>query len=442
MSNVISYVVESEDQLPRHLKDRSPYRKGRTDMMLRAKRDEAIAEDGRVLMAGAIEFQTQITPNQLADVCDPAELYNRDLIQTSRFRSVYDPEIQRGEKEGRGGTRVEFLKEKQVEEMMEDIRQNRFDCPPLMWNLRAGETLWAYVESTRELLIFQGVATRPDTNHRHHAIIRLHNHYRRWMAETDSEVMEEYNPQRPYSLLIYTDDFEGEARKFFVLNTKGWDVPASKAHYIISRTSTPHAHAKLARELMEECGTLTAKNVELVQSVLSKNSAKMVLFYTLVRGLEAAFPAVPSEAADYEALKAYLIEYVAELGRVRPREIGLLSLQNRQLVRTNTLADQAIMWIAYLRLAAWLRENAGESWRTALAKLGDEFTYQPEGRPPYVGDLMSRQNPLWRDRGILSLTDKGALRVISNRNAQEQVFLVLRDCVETGLADRAEPIAA
>ena len=47
-----------------------------------------------------------------------------------------------------------------------------------------------YVEETRDLLIYEGVATRPDTNHRYHAIIRMHKTYRKWVRETGDETME------------------------------------------------------------------------------------------------------------------------------------------------------------------------------------------------------------------------------------------------------------
>ena len=127
-------------------------------------------------MAGAIEFQTQITPSLLTDLCDPDEIFNPDMQSTHRFRSVYDPNIQRVIKDTKSGPR-EFLRKSQIEEMKKDIYENRFECPQLMWNIRAGETSWVYMTTTKELRIYEGVATRPDTNHRHHAIVGMHRQY-------------------------------------------------------------------------------------------------------------------------------------------------------------------------------------------------------------------------------------------------------------------------
>src|SRR5690242_12867221 len=99
---------------------------------------------------------------------------------------------------------------------------------------------------------------------------------------------------------------------------------------------------------MDECGVLGTKNVEIVQGSLSKNSAKVVLFYTLVRSIEAAVPALPDDDSEqWSDLRRYLIDFVAELGKVRPNEIALLSVQRRQEVRMRSVADQGIFWISY-----------------------------------------------------------------------------------------------
>ncbi len=415
------YVVSSEAAIPAHLKDRTPYRFSDTRISYRIDRQKALDTDGRVMEAGAVEFRAAITPGQLAVLCEPTELWADELSEAERFRSVYDPEIQRGEKD-KGTKRVPVLNEKNIESMIDDIRKNEFECPELMWNLRYGLVSWVYVEDKRELLIFEGVATRPDTNHRHHAIVRMHKTYRKWVRETQDEKMEKYNPKREYALAIYTDSFEGEAHKFFVLNSKGWKVAQGKAHYVASMMNDPHAHAKLARDLMKASGVLGEGNVEIVGTTLSKNSAKMVLFYTLVRGLQSAFAYVPTEQDEYNNLLQYLSAFIAELHRVRPAEIALLSVERRQHVRSQSIADQAIAWIAYFHLAAQLRDDP--SWKNKLDTLA-----KPYKNGKYQGDLFARKNPLWQARGILAPDAKGNLRVISNRNAQQQLITTLMGIV-------------
>lgn len=421
-----SFVVCSENDLPRHLALRQPFSLGNTEMILHHPLEEVVADDGRVIMAGAIEFQTQVHAGLLTDVCDPSELYKPDLRGTHRFRCVYDPEIQRGVKETRAGPK-EFLREREIESMMRDIEAGGFECPQLMWNLRAGETIWIYVRDPKQLRIYQGVATRPDTNHRHHAIIRFHRRYLRWVAETLSEKMGNYNPRRAYGLVIYTDDFQGEARRFCVYNFLGWRTAATTARYIESKTRSPHLHSRLARELMEKSGVLGHINVEILSNQLSKNSAKMVTFGTLVDSLRFAFPDLAEES--YPDVLEYLVEFIAELSRIRPNEIARLSVSERQRVREASLADQAIIWHAYIRLAAWLRDHKVDDWRSRLQVLAIPYSYVSNGQRQTC-DIFSRNNPLWRVVGVVSPGKKGVPRVLNNRSSRQVAFERLRHWVE------------
>jgi hypothetical protein len=377
-------------------------------------------------MAGAIEFQTSITPGVLSDICDPEELY-RPSMRDSLFRVVYDPDIQRGIKESKGGPK-EFLRPSEIESMMTHIMENQFECPQLTWNLRAGETVWVYVRSTRELRIYQGVATRPDTNHRHHAIILTHRKYRGWMEQTGSATMGTYNPDRIYGLVIYTDAFQGEAHRFFVYNFLGWRVPTSTAHFIESKTSEPHIHSRLARVLMERSTMLGSSNIEILSNHLSRNSAKMLTFGTLVEALKASFPNVVEDS--YEDTVEFLLEYLDTLGALRPRELALLSVAQRQTVRNASVVDQAVLWHGYIRLAAWIRDNQVTDWKDRLEVLNRPCDVE-NGREVGTMDLFSRDNPRWVAAGVIAAGKKGP-RVVNNRQARQGAFELLRDLVKEG----------
>ncbi len=407
-----SFVVASESLIPRHLTQRQPFVLGNAEIIFRHPQEEVLAKsEGRVLMAGAIEFQTQIAPGILTDVCDPNEIYKPEMCATHRFRCVYDPEIQRGVKETKTGSK-EFLREEQIKSMVEDIEANRFECPQLMWNLRAADTVWVYVQDKKELRIFQGVATRPDTNHRHHAIIRFHRQYLKWMAETQSDKMGTYNPNRAYGLVLYSDDFKGEAHRFYVYNFLGWRVSTTTAHYIESKTQSPHIHSRLARELMERSGVLGTANVEILSNQLSKNSAKMVTFGTLVEALRVAFPDLLEES--YGEVLEYLVEFFGELSRVRPKEIMLLSVVQRRKVRDSGMADQAVVWHGYIRLAATLYGQ--KPWKLALQALAEP-------------NLFDRGNSVWGERGMLVPGKSGVPRVVNNRQSRQAAFEILKERV-------------
>ncbi len=417
------YIVDSATEIPLHLQGRRPEIFPNTSIAFRQPEHETLGEGGRVEMPNAIEMRTFITPGSLSALCEPSELWAPELAEVTRFRTVYDPQIQRGEKATKSGTKTPILKEENVASMMDDIMTGDFECPELMWNLRFGETTWVYLRDARELRIYEGVATRPDTNHRHHAIIRAHKQFTKWQRETGSSEMERYNPARTYALAIYADDFAGEAHKFFVLNSKGQKVAPGKAHFVSAMTNNPHIHARLAHDLMSRSGIVGPQNVEIVQTTLSKNSTKMVLFYTLVRGLTEAFPAPPApNTPEYLELLQYLVDFVAALSVARPDAIGLLSLEQRQRIRAATIADQAIGWIAYFKLAAELRRATRSL--DALNVLGVPYT---DG--DFTGDYLARDNPLWQAKGVLVPDGKGGYRVVSNRGSQTNLTAALSERV-------------
>jgi hypothetical protein len=334
---------------------------------------------------------------------------------------VFDPEISRGETETKKG-KAQVLNEKTKEGFKEDLRNNVLRMPNLEWNLRYPLVLWVYVVEERKLLVYEGVATRPDSNHRHWAIDEVHQEYKEWLYQTGDKKFREYNPEAQYGLTIRTADRAEEATDFSKWNTQGTKATPSKAYHVSAMGIDPNPHAKLASQLMRMHGILGDKNVELSSTSLSKNSAKLVLFYTLVRGLNLAFPTIPTEQEAYDDLRGYLLDFLTELNGVRPEEIALLSLERRQQVREESIADQAITWIAYFGLAAALRSVKG--WKSKLDALR-----QPVSIDEYTGDLFSRKNPLWVKKGILIQNQEGKFRVVANRASQQEMIKALKDIV-------------
>jgi hypothetical protein len=427
-----SYVVKDEEELPPALqKMKAAFALKDVDAVLDRPIKEICGSDGRVIMAGAIEFVGKITPDELTDYCDPNELYSPDMATTRRFRTVYDPEIQRGVKEAKSGPK-EFLRESQIASMMEDIETKQFNCPSLNWNLRSGKTSWAYLTDSRELRVYQGVATRPDSNHRHHAIVRFHLKYRDWVTKTQSLDFNGYQPERHYAITIYTDDFEGEAHRFFVYNFKGWKVSPSTAHFIESKTHNPMIHSKLARVLMEKSAVLGNGNVELLSNTISKNSVKMLTFGTLTEALRTAFPGVTE--TDFDEVVDFLMAFLEKLKSVRPLEINTLSLAQRQKARREMFTDQATMFHAFFRVAAWLRDNHSSDWEECLERLNAKITVElvdsAGQRSEWKGDVFDRMSPLWLAHGVAQLSKKGEVRVSNTRQTRQAAYDVIKEVVE------------
>jgi len=412
-----TYVILSIDQLPLALKERShPHVIDDVHILFTEDRNKVIGPDGEVLQSGVIEFSTKITAPELVKVCDPKEEWSEDFIDDEKFRCTIDNRVQR-----------EGLVKDTLESMKTDLRANKFDCGTLTWNLRAGNVLWVYVEKDHQLRVYEGVATRPDTNHRTNVIVDVHMEAKKHMRLTSAASYLQYNPSREYSLVIYTDDFDGEAGKFYKWNTMGKKAAPGKAFSVSSLTKDGDLFAKTAHAWVYRSGILGDKNVEIPSTTLSKNSAKMVLFYTLIRGLKSAFPNPPETDDERETLVQYLSDFTAHLSKALPNRIALLSLAERQRCRAETIADQAITWVAYCHLAAELRGRA--DWKEVVAKLAEPHT---EGS--FTGALLDRTNPLWVAKGILAPGGKtDGLKVVSNRQSQANLIATLKSVVLGGL---------
>ena len=89
---------------------------------------------------------------------------------------------------------------------------------------------------------------------------------------------------------------------------------------------------------------------------------------------------------------------------------------------------------------AWLRESSAGSWQQAVQKLGlSPFRYRrPADNTAWTGDLFSRNNPLWLDRGVVA-PGKNGLRVINSRPGCQAAFEILQE-VASG-RDFAPPLA-
>jgi hypothetical protein len=145
----------------------------------------------------------------------------------------------------------------------------------------------------------------------------------------------------------------------------------------------------------------------------------------LHRALKTAFPAVTD--GDLPETLDHIVQFIEVLHNVRPTEVALLSVVQRQAVREVSLADQAVLWHGYFRLASWLQKNAADTWRDQLTTLAQPVTYQRAGKS-FTGDLFSRENPVWVDTAVMAPGKRG-LRVLNNRQARDACFDILKAVV-------------
>jgi hypothetical protein len=142
-------------------------------------------------------------------------------------------------------------------------------------------------------------------------------------------------------------------------------------------------------------------------------------------GLKLSFPGLGDD--EIEDVLDYLVKFIEQLHKARPNELAVLSVAQRKKVRDASLADQAVVWAGYLRLAAWLRENTPDGWQQAVQNLAIEpFRYRRSDNSVWTGDLFNRNNPLWLERGVIA-PGKSGFRVINSRPGRQAAFEILKE---------------
>ena len=129
---------------------------------------------------------------------------------------------------------------------------------------------------------------------------------------------------------------------------------------------------------------------------------------------------------NFEDTRNFLITFVNELSAIRP-EVGYLPISERLKIREATIGDSGLIFQAYLRLAGDLQNYP--NWPEMLEQLGEPFiTRDDDGKILYQGDLMSRQNPLWRQT-VLVEGKNGRVSIANRTESREYAYRTLRDVV-------------
>jgi len=139
---------------------------------------------------------------------------------------------------------------------------------------------------------------------------------------------------------------------------------------------------------------------------------------------------------NFDETKRYLVDFFNRLATIRT-EMGYLDLSARKVVRQTSIGDTALVIQAYVKMAGDLYGANISDWSKRLSKLAEPYTHENG----WSGDLMSRHNPLWRDR-VLTPTKSGTLSVINRTDSRKYMHDSLRELVgvkETEVVPPASP---
>ena len=339
-----------------------------------------------------------------------------ELLEDEKIWVDYD--YQRGVKVtyGKDGSekRTPQVDMARVDEIARKILDNDLYGGALTWNLRTGEVETEYDESNRKLVIKNGRPTIPDSNHRHQGIFKAVQRAREIGLDFDEVGYE-------FPLIIEELDLKGESGLFHEYNQLGKPANPTSGRYI----NQASLHNLMATKVME--GSVLNGNVELVTNNLTRNTNKVMTFNTLAKGIEQGFKAL--DESNFGDTRDFLVAFVNRLSEVR-REVGYLPISERLKIREATIGDSGLIFQAYFRLAGDMQ--CVPYWSDLLQALGKPYVLlHKDGGIQYEGDLMGRQNPVWR-KSVLVESANGRVSISNRTESREYAYRRLRQLVGLG----------
>jgi len=306
-----------------------------------------------------------------------------------------------------------------VDEIASKMLSNKLFGGSLTWNLRTDEVEFSYDKENRTLHIFKGKPTIPDSNHRHEAVKKVAELVQTRGYNFDLNAYE-------FPLVIEVLDLDGERGLFYEYNQLGKPANPTRSRFI----NQADLHNSLTSQIVES--SVLRGHVELVTNNISRNSTKIATFNTLAKGIEEGFPNL--DDSNYDVTKQYLIDFFKRLATIRP-EMGNLDLSARKTIREKSIGDTALVVQTYVKIAGDLHEANIQDWPDRLSNLAKTYIH----KGGWNGDLMRRDNPLWREEGVLSPTKSGAMSVTNRRQSRKSMHDTLRELVGIVEADVVPP---
>jgi hypothetical protein len=353
--------------------------------------------------------------------CWDTTITARELAKAKRFGMLdVDPEHQRGKNSVTGRNMV---KEAKVDRWARQLQEDRAIFGQLTWNFRPDSSKLHFVADDKanpihgSLIVQEGVATLPDSVHRHLAIEKAVES----VAHGSS-----FNPDRRFSLRIWSVPAEFENEIFYAMNMEHDKADATRSKWLAQKNTGQ----KIASEVVRRSRHLGENNVETVTNTLSKKNPRLAAFNTIASGFEEAWGDIPSE--DIEKIIKWFLGFWEELVTVLP-QLKRLPLPERQKSRKESLVGWAIAIQGYIRLARrFYDEGLDLSHLNRLA----EPHHDTDGT---TCDFFAWNNPGFQQAGIIvpAVNKKGKTRLTARNSHQTR--RAMADVLAAKIALPAKP---
>jgi hypothetical protein len=323
---------------------------------------------------------------------DIARSFTHGLIQI-------DSEHQRGRNSVTG---KHVLKHDKVERWARELQDDRAIFGQLTWNFRPEDSDLHFDADPEDsnhgkLVIRDGTAYLPDSVHRHEAIR---------VAVESISAGSSFDPNRRFSLRIWTVPEEYENTIFYAMNMEHDKADATRSKWLAQKNTSQ----QLAAAVVRSSPLLGESNVETVTNSLSARNPRLAAFNTIANGFEDAWADIPDDKVD--EVVDWFVRYWEKLVAVLPM-LGKLPIADRQTARRESLASWAISIHGYIRLARLLYDENVDL--TVLDKFAEK--HEENG---VIYDFFAWDNPEWQRRGVVvPAVNKAGKTSLTARNSHQ-----------------------
>lgn len=368
-----------------------------------------------------------ITARQLVDAAASEMLWTDQDVQRG-VRPEISTKVERvlSLSKGYPDNNIYVFNVESADEMTDKLLHGeRFFINPLVWNLRPGHFEAYLDDNSREIHIYDGKIYLPDSHHRHQAILKAAKIYRQAPNEYPK-----FDLGKQFKVELYFLKREDEGNYFFDKNQRPTPTAKSKAYDLTTQDDL----SVLAKRVIELTPSLQ-NNVNRVTDRLTAANPNIVTLSTLRESLKAAADFDSLDETEMEGIAQVAAKFFMLLTNIRP-EIGIMTLAERKIVRSQSLVDSPIMFQGYGALIAdfhldFSKLGMTESiriWHEKLSKLSSNVIYT---YGTWSGDFFDKNNPLWTRLGILKPGLSGQPTVSNNRGARLQVAKALRSIINS-----------
>ena len=164
---------------------------------------------------------------------------------------------------------------------------------------------------------------------------------------------------------------------------KGLRINKSRGEYLNVEDNTN----KLCREIIKFSDM--KDKVEVISTSIKSNSNSIITFGVLSKNIKDNYS--PQTKSEIEEMSKYLITFVDSLIQTFPKFMASRDLEERKLLRLNSLTMEALAWGGYFYISKLLQEKNKEEILNILSKFNDDIEYKG-----FRGKFLAKENPIFR----------------------------------------------